>query len=483
MTNALATREAREQHPLVVGIQQRMSAPAFMKMLPAGMDFDRFAAVTIQAIIKNPDILACSPDSVIAAIVEAAQDGLEPTGARGGAHLVKFGNEAVLIRDYRGIIRIIVESGAAKRVEAHEVRHGDEFALDYASPHPVTHRPQLPPAGDVYGYYSLFWLPDGSQQAEFMTVDQIEQVRAKSLGKNSWMWTEFFDQAARKTVIKRGANYLSLRPDIRERLLREDTAEYEGQVVSVQRDERLAASRSKIHDRAARLAGPPHPEQPAEASTTPGTASASTRGASAGVACPHPSERRQTVVAGVECGACGDLLAQRDTPEPERSGSAPATTQSGAAAVPPSGASPASAPDVPPAPTSLTAATARVGRLAIQARIVERLDTDDDWAAFDDAMRARGVERLALDETPEAIAAWNELGDRILRGDFSAAAGDDPAGQCQAHQLPWKFVPAGTNRAGKAFRSFWTCEDRDCSNKPTKAWRDRQPQKAGEVAA
>ena len=29
--------------------------------------------------------------------------------------------------------------------------------------------------------------------------------------------TEFFDQMARKTVIKRGANYLNLRPDIRER--------------------------------------------------------------------------------------------------------------------------------------------------------------------------------------------------------------------------------------------------------------------------
>ena len=211
--NALATVEAREAHPLVVGIQQRM--PAISQMLPAGMDAERFQRVALQAIIKQPDILQCSPESVIAAIVEAAQDGLEPTGARGGAHLVKFGNEAVLIRDYRGVIRIIIESGAATRVDAHVVRHGDEFSLDQASPDPVVHRPNIDAEGEARGYYALFWLPDGTKKAEYMSVGQIEEVRATSRGKDSMGWTKFFDQMARKTVIKRGANYLNLRPDIR----------------------------------------------------------------------------------------------------------------------------------------------------------------------------------------------------------------------------------------------------------------------------
>lgn len=272
MTTALATVEQREAHPLVVGIQQRMTAPGFAAMLPAGMDLERFRSVTLQALIKNPDILQCSPASVISAIVEAAQDGLEPTGANGGAHLVKFGSEAVLIRDYRGVIRIVIESGAARRVDARPVRHGDEFALDYASPEPVTHKPAIPPTGEVYGYYALFWLRDGTKQAEFMTVDDIEQVRAQSRGKDSLGWTKFFDQMARKTVIKRGSNYLNLRPDIRERLTREDEAEFDGQIISVQRDERLSEARSRIHDRAARLTGgqnelsdePPPDEQPAQ---------------------------------------------------------------------------------------------------------------------------------------------------------------------------------------------------------------------------
>ena len=461
MTNALATVEQREAHPIVVGIQSRM--PAIRSMLPPGMDEQRFMAVTIQAIVKNPDILSCTPESVITAIVEAAQDGLEPTGARGGAHLVKFGSEAVLIRDYRGVIRIIIESGAASRVDARAVHRDDEFALDYASPDPVIHRPAIPATGDVIGYYALFWLPDGTKQAEFMSVDEIQKVRGKSRGKDSMGWTEFFDQMARKTVIKRGANYLNLRPDIRERLMREDSAEYEGQVVSVQRDERLAASRSQIHDRAARLTGgAAHPEQPAEASTTSeGTEARPVRGASAGT-CPHDPNHHRATDAGLECGDCGELLARRDQPEPGEAG-------------PPASQAPVQQ------PTTMPDAQSRVARLAIEHRLVTQMQSDDDWARFDEVMASHGVEPPPLETSPEAIAEWNALGDRIGRGEFDApSAGDDPMGKCQEHDLPWKFVPAGHNRAGKPFRSFWTCAERDCSNKPTKAWRDRQPEKAGQ---
>lgn len=449
-SSALATVEAREQHPLVVGIQQRMAAPAFAKMLPAGMDLDRFAAISIQAIVKNPDILTCTPESVVQAIIEAAQDGLEPTGARGGAHLVKFGNEAVLIRDYRGVIRIIVESGAAKRVEAHEVRHGDEFAIDYSSPQPLTHRPKLPPAGEVFGYYALFWLPDGSQQVEFMTVDDIEKVRAKSRGKDSFMWTEFFGQGARKTVIKRGANYLNLRPEIRERLMREDQAEFEGQIISVQRDEHLAESRRRIHDRAARLSTSEQPASPA-----PG--------------CRHSDQKKlRATDAGVVCDDCGELVAGRDQGQvaaavaPER----PAPEAPAPTSPPPGGGS--------PAPSTMPDAQSRVGGLAVQHRLVAQIESDEDWAAFDDVLRMHQVEPPPLEATPEAIAEWNALGDRIARGDFDAPA-TDAEGICPEHGTPWKWVPPGITKrgakAGQPYNGFFGCETRGCRHRPTDEWR------------
>lgn len=449
MTNALATVEQREQHPIVVGIQSRM--PAIRSMLPPGMDEERFMAVTIQAIVKNPDILRCTPESVITAIVEAAQDGLEPTGARGGAHLVKFGDEAVLIRDYRGVIRIIIESRAASRVDARPVRHGDEFALDYASPDPVTHKPLIPPTGEVYGYYALFWLPDGTKQAEFMTVDEIEHTRAQSRGKDSLGWTKFFDQMARKTVIKRGANYLNLRPDIRERLMREDQAEFEGQIISVQRDERLAASRSKIHERTQRLTG----------------------GAPAAESCPHPQAEYVASAAGLKCGRCDALIAERPP-------AAPIQSSGQGQGAPPASPARASQPadDAPPAPTTMAAAQSRVGRLAIQHRLVSRIDSDTDWDAFDTFLRGRGLELPPLEASTEAIAEWNALGDRIARGEFDDAASapaEDPAGYCGEHAEPWKHIPAGTNReTGKDYNAFWACPVRGCPNRPTKAWRDRQ---------
>ena len=188
--------------------------------------------------------------------------------------------------------------------------------------------------------------------------------------------------------------------------------------------------------------------------------------------CRHPDDKHQVDERGVFCSECSTRLAARDTPAAEEGmTSAPATART--ASSPPGGSS-------VPAPATLPEATARVGALALQHRLVTALDTDEHWDAFDDVLRTRGMEPPPLEERPEAIAEWNALGDRIAGGEFDAATGDDPAGKCQAHQLPWKFVPAGTNRAGKAFRSFWTCPERDCSAKPTKAWRDTQPQKAGE---
>ncbi|HYI66340.1 MAG TPA: recombinase RecT [Candidatus Limnocylindrales bacterium] len=458
-SNALATVEAREAHPIVVGIQQRM--PAIRSMLPPGMDEERFMAVTIQAIVKNPDILACTPESVITAIIEAAQDGLEPTGARGGAHLVKFGNEAVLIRDYRGVIRIVIESRAASRVDARPVRHGDEFALDYASPDPVTHKPLIPPTGEVYGYYALFWLHDGTKQAEFMTVEDIEHTRAQSRGKDSLGWTKFFDQMARKTVIKRGANYLNLRPDIRERLMREDQAEYDGQIISVERDERLAGARSRIHERTARLTGgePAHPDQPSEGETE-SVAGARPAGqpdssTTPRAASPAPSDAPgQAGTPAEPAHEADDSPAQSRTPEP------------GAGDVPPSMSSPAAS------PTTMAAAQTRVGNLAVRHRLIDRIVSDEDWTRFDDVLRMLDVGPLPLVDEPPAVAEWNALGDRIEMGEFDKFA-SDPDAKCPEHGAPWKWVPPGTNQTTKkAYNGFFCCSgDGDCKARPSDAWR------------
>jgi hypothetical protein len=174
--------------------------------------------------------------------------------------------------------------------------------------------------------------------------------------------------------------------------------------------------------------------------------------------CTHPADRHVVTDEGVECGACGDVIATRSAPPP----------------------APAAPPTVAPS-GSLEEAQARAGTLAIRHRIVARLDADADWDAFDAAVRANGLEPPPNVESAEAIAEWDGLSERIRAGELDPAPAaaapvdeDDPAGKCSIHGQPWKYVEAGTNAAGKAYNAFFACPVRDCKSRPSKAWRDSQ---------
>ena len=49
-------------------------------------------------------------------------------------------------------------------------------------------------------------------------------------------------------------------------------------------------------------------------------------------------------------------------------------------------------------------------------------------------------------------------------------------GVCPVHKTAWKAVPAGVSkRTGKEYSAFYSCPDRECKNKPVKAWTDTHP--------
>ena len=43
-------------------------------------------------------------------------------------------------------------------------------------------------------------------------------------------------------------------------------------------------------------------------------------------------------------------------------------------------------------------------------------------------------------------------------------------GECLIHGEPWKIVPAGVSKAGKAYGAFAACPERGCRERPTPAW-------------
>lgn len=236
-----------------------------LAVLPPGMDPKRFARVSLLAVAKNPDLLSCTPGSIIRSVIEAAEVGLEPTGMLNRAWLVPFKNEdsgkkeAQLMIGYQGYADLMRDGDSRRRVVAEVVYEGDHFKVIKGTEEPrIEHEPAFQtedPAKITYAYAIIFY-PDGTNQFEVMTRQQVELIRAKSRQRNGPTWTQNWAQMARKTALRRLSNYTPLTARAIEAIARDDEREFGG------------AAPSTGHSRTAevrdRILGRNRPAEPAQ---------------------------------------------------------------------------------------------------------------------------------------------------------------------------------------------------------------------------
>jgi recombination protein RecT len=271
-----------EESPVAIALNEQ--SQALLELLPDASAVTRFKRVVLQACAKNPDLLACTPDSVVTAVFEAAAMGLEPTGAAGGAHLVPFnvkvsrGNEpdrwekrAQLIPDFRGVVAMVTRPAKdgtpsdVLSIEARTVKEGDEFAYTEGIAASLVHVPTLSasrsskPTSHVY---AIARMANGAEpKFDVMDHAEVERIRAKGKQKKGINpWDTDWDEMAKKTVVKRLAKLLPVRPEVRSILVREDELEAPAPVAP-----QLPAAAPATARLAARL----RPSQPAPAAPDP----------------------------------------------------------------------------------------------------------------------------------------------------------------------------------------------------------------------
>lgn len=189
---------------------------------------ERFIAVSLQAITRSPRLLECTPASIIKALRDAAELGLEPSGLMGSAYLVPYRNkrsgryEAQLIPGYRGLIDLARRSGEVRTIEAHVVRERDTFDYSFGSDQYLTHKPYLNrtgetddagkpiDAGKYIGAYAFARLTTGEFQFDVMDLPQIEAVRRRSKAADDGPWVTDTAEMMRKTPTRRLLKYLPL---------------------------------------------------------------------------------------------------------------------------------------------------------------------------------------------------------------------------------------------------------------------------------
>jgi len=202
--------------------------------LPKHMDRDRLLRVVLTTVQRTPAILSCTQHSVLAAIMQSAQLGLEPDSTLGHCYLIPYGNHCQLIIGFKGMIELARRSGVVSSVRAHVVQAGDLFEYELGLSPKLRHVPQdvlalndrqqrekiLAALGNVspnmlVAAYSVIDLKGGGQHFEVVTKSFVDRIRAVSQAarSSSSPWTTWEDQMWKKTAIKQGLKYVPLSPE------------------------------------------------------------------------------------------------------------------------------------------------------------------------------------------------------------------------------------------------------------------------------
>jgi len=174
---------------------------ALQEALPKHIPVAKLIRVMVTQMSVNPALQKCTQVSLIGSLLKCCLYGLEPDG-RDGA-LVPFGNVATFIPMYQGELKIARRTGEVSLIYAEVVRENDEFHMTKGLNPDLQHTPSLKDAGETIGAYAVIKLKSGESDFVWMTKADVEKVRNSSKAKNSGPWTQWWDEMAKKTVLKR----------------------------------------------------------------------------------------------------------------------------------------------------------------------------------------------------------------------------------------------------------------------------------------
>ena len=175
------------------------------EVAPKYMSPERIARIFLLTFKRDSKLWKCTPLSLLAAIMRAAQSGLEPDGRL--CHLIPYKDTVNLIIDYKGLIEIARRNGIVANAELVyeedyiELKPDDgtgRFSID----HQIDPRK---PRTKIIGAWSRTVRADGTGHPdyEWMAIGEIETVRSRSQAAHSGPWVTDFGEMARKTVLRR----------------------------------------------------------------------------------------------------------------------------------------------------------------------------------------------------------------------------------------------------------------------------------------
>lgn len=190
----------------------RRMEPEIKRALPKHITPERMARITLTAIRNNPELAQAEQMSLLSAVMQSAQLGLEPNTPLGEAYLIPYQNkkkgiiEVQFQMGYKGLLNLAHRTKEYKAIYAHEVYQNDEFHYEYGLNKDLKHIPADIPEGDPIYYYAVYHLQNGGFDFVVWSREKVQQ-HAKTYSQafaKGWTspWKSDFDSMAKKTVLK-----------------------------------------------------------------------------------------------------------------------------------------------------------------------------------------------------------------------------------------------------------------------------------------
>lgn len=217
--------------------------PEIKKALPEVITPERFTRMALSALNTTPKLSECTQISFLAALMNAAQLGLEPNTPLGQAYLIPFNNKGTMECQfqigYKGLLDLGYRNPQMQIIQAQAVYEHDEFEYELGLNPKLVHRPVLRDRGEVILFYGLFKLVNGGFGFEVMSkedMDAYAKEYSKGFDSSYSPWKNNYVGMAKKTVIKQALKYAPLRTDFRKALSTDETIKSE-----------ICADMSEIH--------------------------------------------------------------------------------------------------------------------------------------------------------------------------------------------------------------------------------------------
>ncbi len=179
-------------------------------VLPKHLTPERMLKITESCVRRTPKLLDADPRSLIAAVVEASELGLD-LGRQ--AHLIPFLDKKAkparlvvqLIPDYKGLEDLAFRSGKVAAISAAVVYEKDEYEYTEGLNPTLNHTPtREPEKGKVIAAYAVATMTTTKDKPHaWLWREEIDKIREAAPSKNSPAWRNHFPEMAKKTAKKR----------------------------------------------------------------------------------------------------------------------------------------------------------------------------------------------------------------------------------------------------------------------------------------